>query len=432
MKLLFISANRLRRVMPPMPLGLASIIAQLDGSKHSFRVLDLMFSNAPEADVKHALSSFEPDLIAISIRNIDNQSSLDTEWYLPEMKSLIKLCRAYSDAGIVIGGPAFTVSPVAAFEYLDPDFGIAGEGEISFRELVDRLERHAAWSDVPGLVWREAKKIKMNPRQHIEDLDSLRLPRRDLFDNQRYAAEGGFANLVVKQGCAFNCLYCDGPHTMGRKWRIKSPGKVAEELEAMEKEIGVGVVFFTDAIFNFPLEHAKKVCREIIKRKLNVHWLASVHPAYIDHELVELMKDSGCSAVSLGCDTCSEKMLGVLRKGFTKEQLRAAAELLEELKINYVLSLLIGGPGEDKETVEETIEFLEQRTPFLVDFCIGIRLMPGTDLIETAIKEGVISADDPLLEPTFYISPAIKDWIRAYLTDVCSSHPNWTLAHTEP
>jgi radical SAM superfamily enzyme YgiQ (UPF0313 family) len=416
--------------MPPMPLGLASVIAQIDESRHEVEVLDLMFSDQPEDDLKAALSEFSPDLIAVSIRNLDNQSSLQPEYMLPADKRYIELCRENSDATIVLGGPAYTVSPIACLEYFDADFGVVGEGEIVFPELVDRLDEGKEWSDLPGLVWRGKDGIQMNPPEFIDDLDSLKPPRRDLFDNQSYAAAGGFANIVVKAGCTFRCLYCDGPHTMGRRWRRKSPEVVVDEIESM-RELGINVAFFTDAIFNFPVDHAKAVCREIIRRKPGLFWLASVHPKYLDKELVALMKEAGCNALSLGCDTCSEKMLEILRKDFTKDQLLAAAEMLEEAGINYVLSLLIGGPGENRETVEETVAFLEQRKPFLLDFCVGIRLMPGTDLAYIAMQEGVISPDDPLMEPKFYVSPEIEDWVEDYLKDVCSRHPNWTLAHTE-
>ena len=418
-------------MMPPMPLGLASIIAQIDESRHEIRVLDLMFSEEPEEELKSVLSDFAPDMIAISIRNLDNQSYLDTQFLLPEVKRIVALCRDNSDATVVMGGSAFTVSPVAAFEYLKPDFGIAGDGEISFRELVEKIEKKDDWSDVPGLVWRGPGGTQTNPVKFVEDLDSLNPPRRDLFDNRRYAAEGGFGNIVVKQGCSFRCLYCDGPVVMGRRVRKKSPGKIVDELESMQKDFGINVAFFTDAIFNFPMEHAREVCREIIRRKPGIFWIGTVSPAYLDRELVMLMKEAGCNAVSLGCDTCSKKMLKVLRKGFKKEQLQAAAELLEEVQINYILSLLIGAPGEDRQTVEETVEFLENRKPFMLDFCVGIRLMPGTDLVDIAVKEGVISADDPLMEPRFYLSPQVKDWIEEYLAEVCLRHPNWTLAHRE-
>lgn len=410
--------------MPPMPLGLASVIAQIDDSRHQLQVLDLMFEERPEAALVSRLESFAPDLIAISIRNIDNQSALQTEYLLPQEKEFVERCRENSPATVVVGGPAFTVSPLAIFEYLEPDFGIAGEGEIAFRELVDCIDGGKDWSPIPGLVWRGATGINANPPQHVEDLDSLCLPRRELFDGQRYAAEGGVANIVIKQGCSFNCLYCDGPHAMGRRWRMKSPERVTEELAAMQ-ELGASTSFFTDAIFNYPVDFAREVCRAIIQSGVRMNWIATIHPAFLDRELIELMRDAGCVAASLGCDSCSERMLKVLRKGFTTEQLRIAAEMLEEIGINYILSLLIGAPGEDRETVEESIEFLSQRSPMMVDFCVGIRLMPHTELLEIAVQEGVVSADDPLMEPKFYISPQIEDWIRGYLHEVCSRNPSY-------
>jgi radical SAM superfamily enzyme YgiQ (UPF0313 family) len=173
------------------------------------------------------------------------------------------------------------------------------------------------------------------------------------------------------------------------------------------------------------------VCEELIRRRLEMRWLASVHPAFLDREFVALMREAGCVAVSLGCDSCSERMLKVLRKGFTKEQLRVAAEMFEEIGINYILSLLIGAPGENRETVEESMEFLGPRSPMMVDLCVGIRLMPHTTLAEIAVREGVISADDPLMEPRFYISPEIEDWIEDYLKEICAANKSY-LFHGSP
>jgi radical SAM superfamily enzyme YgiQ (UPF0313 family) len=421
MKILFVSTNRLRAVMP---LGLASIIAQIDESRHELQALDLMFEEQPEVALKTRIRRFQPDLIAMSIRNVDNQSALQTDYLLPREKEFVERCRENSAATLVIGGPAFTVTPLAIFDYLEPDFGIAGEGEIAFRDLVDRLEGGRDWRDIPGLVWRGADGVSANPPGRVQDLDSLRLPRRDLFDGQRYAAEGGIANIVIKQGCSFNCLYCDSPHAMGKQWRMKSPQRVADELAAMQ-ESGTKVSFFTDAIFNYPVDFAVEVCREMIRRRLEMHWLAMVHPGFLDRALIELMRDAGCVVLSLGCDSCSERMLKILRKGFTVDQLRIAAEMLEEIGINYILALLIGAPGEDRGTVQESVEFLSERSPMLVDLCVGIRLMPHTTLAEIAVREGVISADDPLMEPKFYISPIIEDWIEDYLKELCAANESY-------
>jgi len=428
MRILFVSTNRLKRIMPPMPLGLASVIAQIDESRHEIQVLDLMFVEQPEAELKARLAGFCPDLVALSVRNVDNQSCYHTEYLLPEDKKVVEWCREASAATVVVGGTAFTVSPAAIFEYLEADFGIAGEGEVAFRELVERIDRGEDPSDIPGLVWRGPDGVSANPPEHIENLDSLRLPRRELFDNQRYADEGGIGNILLKQGCCFDCLYCDSPHVMGRRLRMKSPGKVVDELAAMEA-LGIKLSFFTDAIFNYPVDYAREVCREIIERRLKMHWIGAMHPAFVDRELIELMREAGCAVVSLGCDSCSERMLKVLRKGFSKEQLGAAAEMLEEMQVNYILGLLIGAPGENRQTLEESVEFLSRRSPMMVDFCLGIRLMPHTALFEIAVREGVVSADDPLMEPKFYVSPQIEAWIEDYLRELCAQHPSWSLAY---
>jgi radical SAM superfamily enzyme YgiQ (UPF0313 family) len=432
MKILFISSNKLKRVMPPMPLGLASVIAQVDESRHEFRVLDLMFLDEPGDAVVSAIGEFGPDMIAISIRNIDNQCFLHPEYYLPEARALIALCREHSQAGVVVGGSAFTVSPEAIFAYLSPDFGIVGEGELAFPELVERLETKQNYSDIPGLVWRENESICMNPFKFIENLDALEIPRRDLFDNERYASERGLANIVVKQGCAFNCLYCDSPRTLGPRWRMKTPERVADELEFMQKDLGISLAYFSDPIFNSPPGHARAVCQAIKRRGLSIGWIASLHPAFTDSELLSLMRESGCALVSLGCDSCSDKMLRTLNKGFTKAQLKTSIDLLEEMGMNYILSLLLGGPGENRETIEETIQFLEPRTLFILDFCVGIRLMPHTDMAEIAVREGIIMPDDPLMEPRFYCSADIRDWIEDYLRQACARHGNWSLAHNAP
>jgi radical SAM superfamily enzyme YgiQ (UPF0313 family) len=428
MKVLFVSTNRFREFLMPMPLGLASIIAQIDESRHQIEVLDLMFSEEVEAEVKSTLSDFGPDVIAISIRNIDDQCHLDTRYFLPEAKEIVDLCRSNSAATIVIGGSAFTVSPIAIFGYLEPDFGVAGEGELVFAELLNRIEAKRDWSDLPGLVWRGSDGIEMNPLALIEDLDSLRIPRRDLFDNQRYATMGGLGNIVIKQGCSFDCLYCDSPHVMGRRWRMKSPEKVVAELESMERDLGIEAAFFTDAIFNIPLDHAKEVCRAIIRRGLGIKWVCSVNPAFADRELFELMREAGCTVISLGCDTASDKMLRVLRKGYTRETILKSAMMLEEMEINYALWFLIGAPGENRETVEETVRFVKERNPFMVGFHVGVRLMPNTDLFDIAVEEGVISADDPLMEPKFYVSPDVRDWVADYLSEVCSDNPRWSVS----
>jgi radical SAM superfamily enzyme YgiQ (UPF0313 family) len=410
----------------PMPIGLACVIASIDENAHAIEVLDLMFSEDPSAELRAALDSFEPEMVAVSIRNIDNLSHLDLQYFLPEAKQMIDLCRGASRAKIVVGGAAFTTAPKALFDYLEPDFGIAGDGEISFPQLVNCIENDEDWSEVSGLLWREQGEIRSNAPAFIEDWTGLRLPRRDLFDLQKYTEMGGFSNIVVSQGCPMRCLYCDDPHRLGRRQRRKSVEQVVDELEAMSNETSNTPIFFTAPIFNSPPSNAKKVCRGIIERGLKIRWTALIHPAFLDEELALLMQRSGCAAVSLACDSCSERMLKTLRKDITKEQLETAIALLEKNGILYLLTILFGGPGEDRESIDETLDFLRGKNPMMVSFALGIRILPNTALAEMAVRQGLISADDPLMEPKFYLSPGVEGWARDYLEQACAERDTWS------
>ncbi|MCP5066561.1 MAG: radical SAM protein, partial [bacterium] len=351
MKILFLSTNRFRiDMMQPMPIGLACVIAGIDENEHGIEVLDLMFSQDPAAELAAVLERFRPEMVAVSIRNIDSLSYVDPQYFLSEAKQMIELCRSASQARIVVGGAAFTTAPEALFDYLEPDFGIAGEGEVSFPQLVGRIEKGADWSEVPGLVWRAQGEVRTNAPAFVEDWTGLRPPRRDLFDLQKYAEVGGAANIVISQGCPMRCSYCDDPHRLGRKQRRKAVDQVIDELELMSKEASDTPIFFTAPIFNSPPSHAKKVCRGIIERGLKIRWTALIHPAFLDDELAELLQSAGCMGVSLACDSCSERMLEALQKDITKEQLAAATALLEKYGIAYMLMILFGGPGEDRES----------------------------------------------------------------------------------
>lgn len=426
MRVLFISTNRYR-YMPAMPLGLASIIAQLDERRHQVRLLDLMFSEDPEAETRRVLAEFEPQVVGISIRNLDNQRRLNNEDFVPEAARIVTLCRSHSDAIILLGGAAFSTCPEAIFSFLRPDFGIAGEGERVVPALLERLELRRDPTNLPGLLWQDKTGIFMNPCVHNHDPDALKPPRHDLVDHQRYVAEGGIGNLIVKLGCAFNCLYCDDPATQGRQWRMRSPERVADELEILEKDLGLGMTFFTDAVFNTPVDHAKAVCRELMRRKLTIRWICLANPINADEELLALMRDAGCATVVLSCDSGSDRMLHVLNKGFSKADTIRATDIMERLGLAYSLCFLLGAPGEDKRSVEETLGFLDDRRPTDASLNVGIRILPNTSLRDMAVAEGVIAADDTLMEPRFYLSPGVEGWIEARLEAYCDQRPHCRL-----
>lgn len=428
MRLLFISPNRCRLVFLPLPLGLAAVVAAL-GPEHEVRVLDFMFMDDPLAQVDRAVAEFRPELIGISLRNIDSQDSRHPEVYFPEVKDLVARLKEASPAPVILGGPGFSVAPREFLEYTQADFGLVGEGEF----LVRFLQAHPAqeWEKVPGLMWRQDGGLRENPRWPFLRLDSLPGPALEYFTPRRYQETMGSAGLPgmvpvqSRRGCPMKCIYCTTPLLEGAQTRAWPPARVASWLAAWQEKFGLSRFYFVDNIFNCPPDYGRRLARAIAALRLPLSWVCLINPAFPDAELFELIRAGGGSMVQVGNESGSELVLSRLGKGFERRQVERTLRLLQAADLPFNCFLLLGGPGETRETVQESVAFLEAYQPKMVNLKAGIRIHPGVPLQRLALAEGVIKAGDNLLWPRFYLAPAIREWIWDYLADVTARHPNW-------
>lgn len=410
--------------MAVFPLGLAFVAGSLRAKGHEVEVLDLLDNEAPESAVAKAIQTFKPRLIGLSVRNIDNQDSANPVFFLPEVRQIVETCRKNSKAPVVIGGAGYSIFPEAALKYLDGDYGVVGEGEDAFVRLARALETEGETSDIPGVIQRGGS---LNPpRDFISNLDGVPDPARGDLDVERYLA-GGVMPIQGKRGCHRKCIYCSSPLIEGHTVRLRSPSRIVDEMEVALNTYGVERFFFVDNLFNFPETHAIELCETTIARGLQVKWRSILHPLYVSRRLVELMKRSGCVEVSLGFESGSDRILRALAKGFRTDDIRRTSRLLKEFGIDQTGFLLLGGPGEDRESVEESISFAESLDPEAMKLAVGIRIYPGTALARLAVRDGVISPDSDLLEPVFYISPAVRDWLPKRAREAAEKHPNWRL-----
>jgi radical SAM superfamily enzyme YgiQ (UPF0313 family) len=444
MRILLISTNRLRPP-PPFPLGLAYIVANLERDAHEVKVLDLMFLDDFKGELEQAIRDFDPDLISLSIRNIDDENYRTPRFFLSESKEIVQICQMASSAKILLGGPGFSIFPESSLLYLNADMGIVGEGEKAFSELVGKMDRGEDYTSLPGLVTIRDNRIILNQPQLIESFDDLKMPERTLLDAKRYWEETGMIlpqasgifpeawtfpeapTIQDKRGCCMECIYCSQPLIEGKKIRIRSPQKVVDELEVIRKDVGKDKIQFVDSLFNYPIEHAESICQEIIRRRLDIQWSCGLNPAFVTRRLIGLMRKAGCTHVDVGNESGSDKMLKNLRKGFSVEDVKRCCLYLKEYDLSFACYLLLGGPGENKETVEESISLMEKLAPNIVNVAIGIRIYPGCEMAQIAQKEGYISPSTDLLTPTFYLSSQVKDWIFDYWTEVYQRNQNWIL-----
>jgi len=402
MQILLISANRERMPYPVAPLGLAYIAGALLAEGHDVRAIDLCFSEDIESDLTQILQDFPPDVIGISLRNLDNLTYPPSISYLPELEETIAIIRRCTAAPIVIGGSGFSLAPLPLMQRLKVDFGIVGEGEGSMVELVQRVEQGASFDRIPGVLIRGNDEF-LPPIP----LDSFDIPARRVLDNERYLKEGGMANIQTKRGCPFNCIYCTYPLLEGKRVRVRDVGEVVRELKDLQTEQGVDYCYFVDDIFNYPPDYTDALLREMIAQGVKMKWTAFVNPRFLTPEITALMAEAGCQGVEMGVDSGSSKILRLYGKGFETQDIINASQHCRGADLNFALYLLLGGPGEDEATLHDTFALMDRLDPTAVIIMVGIRIYPHTPLREMAVQEGVIKEDDDLLEPRFYISPLL-------------------------
>jgi radical SAM superfamily enzyme YgiQ (UPF0313 family) len=427
MKILLISVNRERMPFPVFPLGLAYIAKALTEEGHPIDVMDLCFSQEVSVDLKSALHRFQPDLIGISLRNLDNLTYPTSVSYLKEVEEVIGICRQYSSSRLVIGGSGYSLAPKELLQHLDVDFGIVGEGEELFLQLVRSLEKGDSLSPSPYLLIKEKPIPPLIEGARVFPLQS---PDRSFFETHRYLEEGGMGNIQTKRGCPFSCIYCTYPLLEGEKVRLRKTEEVVDEIQHLVDE-EVDYIYFVDDIFNYPPSFAEALCREMVRRKVDVKWSAFVNPAFLNETLLQWMKEAGCVGIEFGTDSGSPRMLENYKKFFTQKDIIQSSEICSKLMIHHCHYLLFGGPGEDEETIEESFHLMDQLDPTAVIAMLGIRIYPGTELEEISVSQGVIHPDSSLIYPYFYISPKLGGRLSEIIQEKALARKRWIVPGLE-
>jgi len=427
MKILLISINRERMPFPVFPLGLAYIAKALREEGHQIEVMDLCFSQEVPVDLNNTLHRFRPDLIGISLRNLDNLTYPTSISYLKEVEEVVGICRQSSSSRLVIGGSGYSLAPKELLQYLNVDFGIVGEGEEVFLQLVRSLERGDLISPSPCLLMKEKPFPPLIEGARVFPIQS---PDRSFFETHRYLEEGGMGNIQTKRGCPFSCIYCTYPLLEGKKVRLRKTEEVVEEIHHLVEE-GVDYIYFVDDIFNYPPSYAEALCREIVRRKFDVKWSAFVNPGFLNETLLQWMKEAGCVGIEFGTDSGSPRMLENYKKSFTQEDIIQSSKICSKWMVNHCHYLLFGGPGEEEETIEESFHLMDQLDSTALIAMLGIRIYPGTEMERISLSQGVIHEDSNLINPHFYISPALGGRLGEMIQEKALARKRWIVPGLE-
>ncbi len=351
MKVLLVSANTTGNPYPVYPIGVEYVAGAL-APRHEVRILDMNCPEGPDP-VRRAIGEFAPDLVGLSLRNIDNVDQADPKSFVDGYRDLAERIRACTAAPLVLGGSGFSIFPGELMALLKADFGVVGAGE-TLALLIEVLEAGADPSGIPGVampggrippaaVWTGtcARRIAPTPAQ----LDF-------------YLRRGGMLNLQTQRGCPFRCLYCTYPHIDGGRLRPGDPDAAGATARRLQ-DLGAAYLFITDSVFNADEAHSRAVARAFRRHGVTVPWGAFFAPRRPSDGYYDALAEAGLSHVEFGTESFSEAMLKTYRKPFAAADAAAAHAAARRAGLHVAHYLLLGGPGEDARTLEETLDRAE-------------------------------------------------------------------------
>ncbi len=430
-RVLFVNANATERPYRVAPLGLACVATATERAGHAVRFVDQPLSGRNRRRYATWLRNWQPDYLALGIRNLDNSDYHALETYLETPAELIRLARRFApNARVIVGGPAGTVEPDRVVSATGCDHLVLGEGEESLPQLLARLE---AGEVVPRIVSADKKGAPFR----VSDPSALPAPalHRWVEDFTPYLRGDAGYPVQTKRGCPLKCTYCTYGRIEGARYRFLNPNVIADEIQgALDR--GIRDFEFVDSTFNLPVPHALKVLQTLAARNLQANYLGTgVNPSRLPDELLTSMRSLGFRSVILTAESASDEMLASYDKNYRRDRLCAAAEAMERHDIRALWVFLLGGPGETPRTVEQTLSFIAESVtaPNAVYITSGVRIYPGSP-VGDALDRGDLDARDlrrrseHMEVPFYYSSHTPPGWLEDRLRQFQSSHPQVMLS----
>ena len=377
----------------PFPFFLAYAASLLKKEGKDVLLIDAIAEEMQEQKLIEEAESFNPGLIVI-------ESS--TPSFVNDLRIACDIHRKLPSSQIAICGPHASVFPEEILsEYDFIDYILIGEYEYTLLDLVNHLEAAFSLESILGLAYRDGIKIAINNnRPAIDNLDDLPWPQRNGVSIYKY--NDSFAGLpcpnvqmVSSRGCPFQCTYCLWPQTMygEHRCRKRNPIKVVDEAEYLIKEFDFKAIYFDDDLFNADRDHVLGICEEIKKRKIGIPWAVMARADLMDEKLLESMFDAGLYAIKYGIESVDNNILQFCNKNMDLAKAYQIVRFTRALGIKVHLAFCLGFPGETKQTIRETLRFIEDTRPDSLQFSFATPF-PGTEYFNYMDDQGLLLSKD--------------------------------------
>jgi radical SAM superfamily enzyme YgiQ (UPF0313 family) len=384
-----------------MPLGIGYMGAVLYKNHFDVNVIDCQAQKINYQQFRQEIGKVKPDIVGVTCTTLTYKSAL----------KIVKVAKeVWPNCITVLGGPHVTFwDDKALQECPELDVVVRREGEETMLELTQRIENAQPYTDVIGTTCRKGTDIVKNAdRPFLENLDSLPFPALHLWQHTENLRKYGTIPypVMTSRGCVYWCNFCTAVRMFGRRYRMRSAKNVVDELEFLQKNYYATQFTFYDDAFTVDQARTAEICDEILRRGLRIKWDCETRVDMVSKELFVKMREAGCIAVWFGVESGSKKQLNSMGKGFSLTQTRRAFKWAKEAGLMTVAGVILGFPGETKESAWETIRFVKELNPNDVGFYIATPY-PGTPMYEEVKANGSLKITDfdkyDTATPTFEI-----------------------------
>lgn len=353
------------------PLSLAWVAAIAEEAGHDVIIIDARTLDLSQEDVYERLTVFKPDILGFMM----------TTYMFPDTLDWIRFLKKRLNVPVMIGGYNLRVYPIASLSHKEIDFGCFGHAIDTVPHLLRELEAGTnRFADVEGLIYKVNGEVRANIPENINvNFNRFPFPARHLLPNDLYAEfptqRKNFTVMVTSLGCPRQCEFCEAG---GTPFSPRDPMRVVDEMEECYQKYHVREIDIFDYDFTVVRSRVEKICREIIQRKLDIHWACRSRIDSVDFSLLTLMKKAGCRRMYFGIESGCQRILDTVNKGISLEQIEKTIALCHVIGIQTLGFFLIGAPGDTYETVQETIRFAKKLDLDYMQFskCLAKPLTP--------------------------------------------------------
>lgn len=359
------------------PLGLAYVAAVLEENGVEVKIVDMHVECMTISELQNHIVSFQPDIVGIGTLTPTFYRAIEEAQAIKQVNPNII---------IVFGGvhPSFMYEEILQ-NYSCVDFVVIGEGEYTMLDLVNTLDNGQDVKNVRGIAYRAGERIyKTEKRPTIQNLDELPIPARHLFPMELYP-EFRRGSISTSRGCPFKCVFCSASAFNGHQVRYHSVERILKEIKILKSEFGCSEITFNDDLFLFDRKRIFTLCHEIRKRNLDIKWGCDARIDSVTPDLLRAMAEAGCTTILFGVESFSQKVLDTIGKQYKVQDAKRALRWARKAGILLQVTLVLGLPGEDDETFNETIKFIKDFQPEAA-WAFFLSPYPGTEIYNNPEK----------------------------------------------